>query len=150
MKKETLKLIIIITVSFNLLLGSFFLGVFIEKKCLPNNKTKTTEQKKEQVDNDIITVKKEEMTTEEKFDLKLDDRGIFQVISRDASGAIVSYKFLGIKEPESIKLDYMTDEEKKSRSIDTKDKIQVIKRNAAGEALIYKLIKTDSDIVTKY
>jgi hypothetical protein len=97
-----------------------------------------------------LAPKMQVMTDEEKASLNLFHSGVYEVVSRDEFGKITAYKFIKLKEEESIELEFMSDNEKISKGVSTDSKIQVLKRDGDGNIISYRLIKDDSDIVKRY
>jgi len=86
----------------------------------------------------------------EKAALNLYHAGVYEVISRNASGSITAYRFIKLEEEKPINLELMTDAEKTEKGIPVNLKIQILQRDAQGKILSYRVIRKDSDIVTKY
>ncbi len=137
MNKKNIKLIIFI-IGAIIFSGAVFYGGFYYSNWRLNR------------DLNKVIIPKNLMNEEEKLNLKLYDRGNYEVISRDASGTITEYKFMGLREPKPINLELMSDAEKADRGLDLTLKIQVLSRDSQGKILSYKLIKNDADILSAY
>ena len=90
------------------------------------------------------------MTEDEKSSLNLYRLGNYEVVSRDASGNIASYRLINIREEAPISQEFMTEAEKTERGLPSVAKIQVLERDSAGKISAYKVIYQDSDIIKKY
>lgn len=92
---------------------------------------------------------KDIMTSDEKASFNLPNIGIYQVVSRDASGQIVDFKFIGMTPPKPIEPEFMTPEEKKLYHIGN-FQVQILNRNSSGEITAYHVLKDETDIITHY
>lgn len=90
------------------------------------------------------------MSEDEKRSLNLYRLGNYEVVSRDTSGKIASYRFLNLKELEPVALEWMTDEEKAKRELDASVKAQILERDGTGKIVSYKIVVKESDIISKY
>jgi len=96
------------------------------------------------------TKPKDLMTDEEKDSFHLYGRGIYEVVSRDASGKPNKFRLIGLERAQPIKLELMADADKLKKNVATSTKIQVLKRDKAGNIVQYRIMKDEKDILTKY
>lgn len=127
---------IIISVIIIFILGISTIGVFQITKTLADS------SKKE--------ITRQLMSDDEKRSLNLYRLGNYEVVSRDATGEITSYRFLNLKEAGAVTLEWMTDEEKTQRELDADVRAQILERDSSGKIISYKLVISDSDIISKY
>lgn len=118
MNKKNIKILIIAIV----VLFIFALTVLVTTKTADNNK-------------DSRPV--ELMTADEIISLNLYHLGVYEVMSRDASGKIVSYRFLHLEDAKPIELEWMTDAEKTERGLNLSMKAQILRRDSGGKIVKY-------------
>lgn len=100
----------------------------------------------------IITNKQpvEIMGEAERKELNLYRLGVYEVVSRDESGKIATYRMIDINDEQPIELEFMTEAEKVARGLDITKKIQVLSRDENGLPNAFKILKRDNDYLTKY
>jgi hypothetical protein len=94
--------------------------------------------------------KKQIMTEEEKNSIGLYHLGEYEVLARDDSGKITTYRLNKLLDEKPIETEFMSDDAKKKQGFLPDVKIQVLQRDKSGKVLVYKIIKNDSDVMNKY
>ena len=90
------------------------------------------------------------MSEDDKRTLNLYNKGVYKVENRDSSGGIATYKMIGIEDEKPISIQFMTEDEKAEKGLSPDMRIQVLDRDKNGKIIAYRIIKSDSDVVTKY
>jgi len=143
MNKKSIKLLVILSIILLLFCLSFYIyKIYKNQKNYQNSNTQSTP---------ISTSTKQELLNQSEIGkLNLYHAGIYEVLSRDKDNNITSYRVIGIKKPQELKLELMTDAEKAAQGVNPSSKIQVLERDESGKVTAYRLIKKDSDIVTEW
>jgi len=103
---------------------------------------------------ELATMTPEELATkdllsaDEKGALGLPNVGVYEVVSRDESGKLLEYRFIGMEEPKAITPEFMTEEERVRFGLQN-FQVQVF-RDSQGNIMSYHIIKDANDIVTAY
>jgi len=139
MNKKYLKIYLAI-LAICLISAAAFYFIYQNKKNTANKANTSTTQ----------TKPKDLMTDEEKDSFHLYGRGIYEVVSRDASGKPNKFRLIGLERAQPIKLELMADADKLKKNVATSTKIQVLKRDKAGNIVQYRIMKDEKDILTKY
>ncbi len=130
-----------------LIISSFYAGAYRQKKYgLLMEKTQLAMPV-----NETTKPPLELMNDEDKTALKLNSRGVYEVVARNNDGTVESYRLVRIdSEVRPVTLEWMIDEEKFQKGLATSTRVQVLERNSQGEISAYKIINEDSEILDKY
>jgi len=139
MNKKYLKIFITLIVVC-LVSGAAFYFIYQNKKNTTATNTKTSTE----------TKAKDLMTAKEKEFFHLYGRGIYEVISRDATGKATKFKLIGLEEAQPLKLELMADSDKLKHNLATSTKIQILKRDDTGKVVQYRIMASDKDILKVY